>query len=107
MARLAVRLRCPEIGRARLETRPRWVAEVASLADCQTWIDFNGRLPAQKLNAPSTVSDSIRRMWNTPPPPGLKLSDLLQVITLDGLAGDPNGHNAVNETATTFQNLCK
>jgi hypothetical protein len=38
-----------------------------------------------------------------------KLSDLLQVITLDGLAGDPNdpGHNAVNETAETIQSLCK
>jgi hypothetical protein len=38
-----------------------------------------------------------------------KLSDLLQVITLDGLAGDPNdsGHNAVNETGHTIQNLCK
>jgi hypothetical protein len=38
-----------------------------------------------------------------------KLSDLLQVITLDGLAGDPNdpGHNAVNETAATIESLCK
>jgi hypothetical protein len=38
-----------------------------------------------------------------------KLSDLLQVITLDGLAGDPNdpGHDAVNKTAETIQSLCK
>jgi hypothetical protein len=38
-----------------------------------------------------------------------KLADLLQVIMLDGLAGDPNdpGHNAVNETAERIQNLCK
>jgi hypothetical protein len=38
-----------------------------------------------------------------------KLANLLQVITLDGLAGNPNDpdHDAVNKTADTIQNLCK
>jgi hypothetical protein len=45
----------PEIGRARLETRLRWAAEVVRSADFQTWIDFNGRLAARKLN--TTIGD--------------------------------------------------
>jgi hypothetical protein len=38
-----------------------------------------------------------------------KLANLLQVITLDGLSGDPNdaGHNAVNESAKAIEGLCK
>jgi hypothetical protein len=38
-----------------------------------------------------------------------KLSDPLQVLTLDGLAADPNeqGHNAADQTLSTIDNLCK
>jgi hypothetical protein len=38
-----------------------------------------------------------------------KLSDLYQVITLDGLVGDLNdpAHNEANETGFTIQRLCK
>jgi hypothetical protein len=38
-----------------------------------------------------------------------KLADLLQLITIDGMAGDPNdpGHDAASKTAETIQSLCK
>jgi hypothetical protein len=38
-----------------------------------------------------------------------KLANLLQVITLDGLSGDPNdaGHDAVNVAAKAIEGLCK
>jgi hypothetical protein len=38
-----------------------------------------------------------------------KIIDLSQVVTLDGLVGDPNdpGHNAANETGVRIQSLCK
>jgi hypothetical protein len=38
-----------------------------------------------------------------------KLIDLYQVVSLDGMVGDPNdaGHNAANETGARIQELCK
>jgi hypothetical protein len=38
-----------------------------------------------------------------------KLASLFQVLTLDGLAADPNveGHDAADQTLSTIQNLCK
>jgi hypothetical protein len=38
-----------------------------------------------------------------------KLADLFQVLTLDGLAADPNeqGHDAADQTLSTIDNLCK
>jgi hypothetical protein len=38
-----------------------------------------------------------------------KRSDLFQVVTLDGLAGDRNdpAHDAANATGQTIQSLCK
>ena len=53
---------------------------------------------ASEPGAPADLATEVR-----------KLADLFQVLTLDGLAADPNvqGHDAADQTLSTIQGLCK
>jgi hypothetical protein len=53
---------------------------------------------AEQPAAPPSLSTEVKN-----------LIDLYQVVTLDGMVGDPNdaGHNAANETGAKIQELCK
>jgi hypothetical protein len=67
----------------------------------QAYVASSAHLLTVLVDQPATPSDLATA--------ARKLADLFQVLTLDGLAADPNeqGHDAADQTLSTIDNLCK
>jgi hypothetical protein len=67
----------------------------------QVYVASSAHLLTALTDQPATPSDLATA--------ARKIADLFQVLTLDGLAADPNvqGHDAADQTLSTIQNLCK
>lgn len=67
----------------------------------QVYVASSAHLLTMLADQPATPSDLATA--------ARKLADLFQVLTLDGLAADPNeqGHDAADQALSTIQSLCK